>query len=136
MGKNPDFTKIAFENPKAKSSLKQWRADIEKKTGKSLDDLVVETMEQIPVKPLYTADDTANLQHTGFTAGIAPNLRGPYATMYVVRPWTVRQYAGFSTAEESNAFYRRNLHSTSQPTAATTPTTRASSAMWAKRALR
>ena len=109
MGKNPDFTKIAFENPKAKSSLKQWRADIEKKTGKSLDDLVVETMEQIPVKPLYTADDTANLQHTGFTAGIAPNLRGPYATMYVVRPWTVRQYAGFSTAEESNAFYRRNL---------------------------
>ena len=109
MGKNPDFTKIAFENPKAKSSLKQWRADIEKKTGKSLDDLVVETMEQIPVKPLYTADDTANLEHTGFTAGIAPNLRGPYATMYVVRPWTVRQYAGFSTAEESNAFYRRNL---------------------------
>ena len=109
MSKNPDFTKIAFETPKTKASMKDWKADIEKKTGKSLDDLVVETMEQIPVKPLYTAADTENLEHTGFTAGIAPNLRGPYATMYVVRPWTVRQYAGFSTAEESNAFYRRNL---------------------------
>ena len=109
MSKNPDFSKIAFENPKAKMSMNEWKADIEKKTGKKLDDLVVETMEQIPVKPLYTAADTANLEHTGFTAGIAPNLRGPYATMYVVRPWTVRQYAGFSTAEESNAFYRRNL---------------------------
>lgn len=109
MSKNPDFSKIAFENPKAKMSMNEWKADIEKKTGKKLDELVVETMEQIPVKPLYTAADTANLEHTGFTAGIAPNLRGPYATMYVVRPWTVRQYAGFSTAEESNAFYRRNL---------------------------
>jgi len=109
MSKNPDFSKIAFENPKAKMSMGEWKADIEKKTGMKFDDLIVDTMEQIPVKPLYTAADTAELEHTGFTAGIAPNLRGPYATMYVVRPWTVRQYAGFSTAEESNAFYRRNL---------------------------
>ena len=61
------------------------------------------------MKPLYTAADCEGMRHLGFTAGIAPYLRGPYATMYVVRPWTVRQYAGFSTAEESNAFYRRNL---------------------------
>jgi hypothetical protein len=67
------------------------------------------TNEQIPVKALYTADDTKDLGHLGFVSGIAPFLRGPYPTMYVVRPWTVRQYAGFSTAEESNAFYRRNL---------------------------
>lgn len=109
MDKNPDFTKIAFEVPEAKTTLKEWRKQVEKRTGRKFDDLVEETMEQIPVKPLYTAEDTANLEHTGFTAGIAPYLRGPYATMYVVRPWTVRQYAGFSTAEESNAFYRRNL---------------------------
>nr|WP_161971716.1 methylmalonyl-CoA mutase [Flavobacterium silvisoli] len=67
------------------------------------------TAEGIAVKPTYTEADTENLEHIGFGAGFAPNLRGPYATMYVRRPWTIRQYAGFSTAEESNAFYRRNL---------------------------
>jgi methylmalonyl-CoA mutase len=67
------------------------------------------TMEQIDVKPFYTARDLEGMEHLGFTAGIPPFLRGPYATMYTMRPWTVRQYAGFSTAEESNAFYRRNL---------------------------
>ena len=66
-----------------------------------------ETNEGIPVKPVYTEQDTANLQDS--MPGFAPNIRGPYPTMYVSRPWTVRQYAGFSTAEESNAFYRRNL---------------------------
>ena len=111
MSKNPDFTKIAFENPKAKQTLTEWQAEIEKKTGRKIDDLVIDTMEQIPVKPLYTGDDIKDIEHVkaGYTAGIAPFLRGPYATMYVIRPWTVRQYAGFSTAEESNAFYRRNL---------------------------
>ncbi len=109
MSKNPDFTKVAFDAPKADVSLKHWQADIEKKTGKSVDALMSETMEQINVKPLYTKADYEGMEHLDFTAGIAPNLRGPYATMYVVRPWTVRQYAGFSTAEESNAFYRRNL---------------------------
>jgi methylmalonyl-CoA mutase len=65
--------------------------------------------EQIEIKSIYTADDIKNLRHLDYTAGIAPYLRGPYSSMYVKRPWTIRQYAGFSTAEESNAFYRRNL---------------------------
>jgi methylmalonyl-CoA mutase len=67
------------------------------------------TPEGIAIKPFYTAADVAGLDHLGFGAGQAPYLRGPYASMYVQNPWTVRQYAGFSTAEESNAFYRRNL---------------------------
>ncbi len=67
------------------------------------------TLEGIDLKPRYSAADAEGLSHTGYTAGIAPYLRGPYATMYTTRPWTIRQYAGFSTAEESNAFYRRNL---------------------------
>ncbi|MBG26631.1 MULTISPECIES: methylmalonyl-CoA mutase [Croceibacter] len=67
------------------------------------------TAEKIEVKSHYTKEDLEDLKHLDFVAGIAPNLRGPYSTMYVRRPWTIRQYAGFSTAEESNAFYRRNL---------------------------
>ncbi len=67
------------------------------------------TAEGIELKPTYSEQDIENLEHLDFGAGFAPNLRGPYATMYVRRPWTIRQYAGFSTAEESNAFYRRNL---------------------------
>ncbi|WP_372634747.1 methylmalonyl-CoA mutase [Fodinibius sp.] len=70
---------------------------------------VWETPEQIPVKSRFDASDIGELEHLGYAAGIPPFLRGPYATMYAVRPWTIRQYAGFSTAEESNAFYRRNL---------------------------
>ena len=69
------------------------------------------TAEQIPVKGTYTEKDLEGLEHLNYAAGIAPFLRGPYSTMYVMRPWTIRQYAGFSTAEESNAFYRRNLAS-------------------------
>ncbi len=68
-----------------------------------------ETPEKINVRPVYGRADRDSLPHLGFTAGIAPYLRGPYSTMYASRPWTIRQYAGFSTAEESNAFYRRNL---------------------------
>ena len=67
------------------------------------------TPEGIEVKSLYTNDDLLEMEHLNYAAGIAPYLRGPYSTMYVTRPWTIRQYAGFSTAEESNAFYRRNL---------------------------
>jgi len=67
------------------------------------------TGEHIPVKPYYTAADLAALEHLEYAAGIAPFLRGPYSTMYAMQPWTIRQYAGFSTAEDSNAFYRRNL---------------------------
>jgi methylmalonyl-CoA mutase len=69
------------------------------------------TAEQIPVKSAYNASDLEGMEHLNYAAGIAPFLRGPYSTMYVMRPWTIRQYAGFSTAEESNAFYRRNLAS-------------------------
>ena len=69
------------------------------------------TPEQIPVKPVYTKKDLEGMEHLNYAAGIPPFLRGPYSTMYVMRPWTIRQYAGFSTAEESNAFYRRNLAS-------------------------
>lgn len=103
------------------------------------------TAEGIPVKGAYTAQDLEGMEHLNYAAGIAPFLRGPYSTMYVMRPWTIRQYAGFSTAEESNAFYRRNLppgrrvcrwHSTLLRTAATTPTTRAWWATWAKPACR
>lgn len=67
------------------------------------------TAEQIPVKPVYTKEDLQGMEHLNYAAGVPPFLRGPYSTMYAMRPWTIRQYAGFSTAEESNAFYRRNL---------------------------
>lgn len=73
------------------------------------DEVSFTTAEGIEIKKTYSQSDIDNLEHLDFAAGFAPNLRGPYATMYVRRPWTVRQYAGFSTAEESNAFYRRNL---------------------------
>ena len=69
------------------------------------------TPERIPVKPAYTAADLEQMEHLDYAAGVPPFLRGPYSTMYVMKPWTIRQYAGFSTAEESNAFYRRNLAS-------------------------
>ena len=70
---------------------------------------VWENHERIPVKPFYTSRDLEGMEHLAYAAGIPPFLRGPYSTMYVTRPWTIMQYAGFSTAEESNAFYRRNL---------------------------
>ncbi len=72
-------------------------------------DKIFQTAEQIDLKKFYSANDLKNSEHLNFVSGIAPNTRGPYSTMYAIRPWTVRQYAGFSTAEESNAFYRRNL---------------------------
>jgi methylmalonyl-CoA mutase len=71
--------------------------------------IIHETAEQIPLANFYTEEDIKSAEHTSYISGIAPYLRGPYASMYTVRPWTIRQYAGFSTAEESNAFYRRNL---------------------------
>ena len=67
------------------------------------------TPEHIDVKPVYTKEDLEGMEHLGYAAGLPPYLRGPYSVMYTLRPWTIRQYAGFSTAEESNAFYRRNL---------------------------
>ena len=92
------------------SELSAWEALATKQMkGRSPDELVWDTPEGIPVKPLYTAADLAELQHTDTLPGMAPFVRGPQATMYAGRPWTIRQYAGFSTAEESNAFYRKAL---------------------------
>ncbi len=105
----PDFTQIEYDSHFAPVDEQQWREQAEREAGMPLEQLVWKTMEEIDVKPLYSQADLAGLEHLGFTAGIPPFLRGPYPTMYVTRPWTVRQYAGFSTAEESNAFYRRNL---------------------------
>ena len=109
MSLNPDFTKINLQSETKQESFKEWKDRIEAISGKSFKDLYQMTMEQIPLKPLYNKDDLAGMNHLHYVAGIPPFLRGPYPTMYVTRPWTVRQYAGFSTAEESNAFYRRNL---------------------------
>lgn len=81
-------------------------SDIKSKTSSASNYL---TAEDISIKSVYDKDDLKDVEHLDFVAGIAPHLRGPYSTMYVRRPWTIRQYAGFSTAEESNAFYRRNL---------------------------
>lgn len=105
----PDFTKIKLDLSSKKVSKYQWEEKFITETGKSVDEFVFETMEKIPIKPLYNKDDIKDLEHLDYLSGLPPFLRGPYLTMYVQRPWTVRQYAGFSTAEESNAFYRRNL---------------------------
>ncbi len=105
----PDFTKIALNTAAAKTDYAAWAAAIKEKTGMSAEEMAWKTVEQIDVNPLYTKKDYESLNHLDYAAGLPPYLRGPYATMFVMRPWTVRQYAGFSTAEESNAFYRRNL---------------------------
>ncbi|MBW6514488.1 MAG: methylmalonyl-CoA mutase [Candidatus Syntrophosphaera sp.] len=92
----PDFSKI---NPQFKSGP----------ATEKFEKPVWKTNEQIDVKPLFTNEDSAAMQHLDYLSGIPPFLRGPYASMFIQRPWTIRQYAGFSTAEETNAFYRRNL---------------------------
>ena len=92
------------------SKTEEWNKIAEAELrGRALDDLTWNTLEGIDVKPLYTQEDIAELDHIGTIPGKAPFTRGVKATMYAGRPWTIRQYAGFSTAEESNAFYRRNL---------------------------
>ena len=99
----PDFSNVDFRaQSENKESFVQWEK--ENNIQKSW-----KTPEQIDVKPVYGKEDLAGMEHLNYAAGIAPYLRGPYSTMYVMRPWTIRQYAGFSTAEESNAFYRRNI---------------------------
>ncbi len=108
---NPDFTQIALEAPSgAAFDAGAWSRRFQEETGRTPGEAFFRTMEQIDVAPLYTEADNRGLAHLAYaTPGLPPFLRGPYPTMYVTRPWTVRQYAGFSTAEESNAFYRRNL---------------------------
>ncbi|MEU3660494.1 methylmalonyl-CoA mutase [Streptomyces sp. NPDC032940] len=103
----PDFSAIELGAPAADAALDEWRAAVKKAADG--DDLLWETPEGIAVKPLYTGQDLEGLDFLDTFPGTAPYLRGPYPTMYVNQPWTIRQYAGFSTAEESNAFYRRNL---------------------------
>ena len=105
----PDYTKLPLD-PAAPAvrTAADWASVAQTASGaKALADW--KTIEQIPLKPVYGPGDLRAVYHLGFTAGIAPYLRGPYATMYVLKPWTIRQYAGFSTATESNAFYKRNL---------------------------
>ncbi len=110
MDKRPDFSKIDVNDRDIKNiPSSEWEKEILKTNGISSSDLLWETLEQIDIKPFYRPEDISGMDHIGFASGIPPFLRGPYATMYLQRPWTVRQYAGFSTAEESNAFYRRNL---------------------------
>jgi methylmalonyl-CoA mutase len=95
----PDFSKIDYK-PQAQAGTPE--------TG-GADSPVWTTLERIPVKAVYTDADLHGMEHLDYAAGVPPFLRGPYSTMYAMQPWTIRQYAGFSTAEESNAFYRRNL---------------------------
>ncbi|MGG4440964.1 methylmalonyl-CoA mutase [Brevibacillus fortis] len=102
--KRPDFSKMAYQSKRDVSDLfPQLGVNPQEK------EQMWQTLEQIPVKPLYTMEDVEGMDHLGYMPGLPPYTRGPYPTMYVTQPWTVRQYAGFSTAEESNAFYRRNL---------------------------
>jgi methylmalonyl-CoA mutase len=95
----PDFSQIAYKNEPQGAQP----------SGPGEHAPVWNTPEHIPVKAWYTADDLYAMEHLDYAAGVEPFLRGPYSTMYTMQPWTIRQYAGFSTAEESNAFYRRNL---------------------------
>ena len=111
MSQIPDFTAIALETANEPiSDLALWERDLVSQTGKTADALSWQTPEGIDIKCLYTAADLrGDMSHVDSFPGFAPFLRGPYPTMYTNQPWTVRQYAGFSTAEDSNAFYRRNL---------------------------
>jgi methylmalonyl-CoA mutase len=104
----PNFADIPLGAPEP-AGYSDWTDALHAATGKGPDALSWETPEGIDVKPVYSAEDLSNVDFLGTYPGIAPYLRGPYPTMYVNQPWTIRQYAGFSTAEESNAFYRRNL---------------------------
>ncbi|HEC11431.1 MAG TPA: methylmalonyl-CoA mutase [Acidimicrobiales bacterium] len=105
----PDFTGVDLGPADRGHTRADWETALVEATGQSPTDLDWETPEGITVHPLYSAEDRRGLDFVDTYPGAPPYLRGPYPTMYVTRPWTIRQYAGFSTAEESNAFYRRNL---------------------------
>nr|VFK30683.1 MAG: Methylmalonyl-CoA mutase [Candidatus Kentron sp. MB]VFK34251.1 MAG: Methylmalonyl-CoA mutase [Candidatus Kentron sp. MB]VFK76613.1 MAG: Methylmalonyl-CoA mutase [Candidatus Kentron sp. MB] len=109
MNQTPAFTQLDYDAitfPAA--GFDQWKAAAEKAAGKPLGEILFKTMEHVDVKPLYTKDDIAGFPHLGYVAGIPPYFRGPYPSMYVTRPWTVRKSSRI-LHEESNAFYRRNL---------------------------
>jgi methylmalonyl-CoA mutase len=99
--KKPDFSKIKLDFDKVENKFEDWKEIFLNDMNSDFPELKINSMENIPIDPLYNIDDENQLEHTKFTAGIAPFLRGPYPTMFVTRPWTIRQYAGFSTAEES-----------------------------------
>ena len=101
---------MSERDPKGPADLEAWRELASKQLrGRNPDELIWTSPEGIPVKPLYTAADLEDLEYVDTVPGVFPFVRGPYATMYAHRPWTLRQYAGFSTAEASNAFFRDNL---------------------------
>ncbi|WML30775.1 methylmalonyl-CoA mutase [Neobacillus sp. OS1-32] len=105
----PDFQHITLSDHQPLMTKEEWQKKAEQELEGSIEELLFETNEHIKLKPLYTGEDREGIEHLDHLPGLPPYTRGPYPTMYVNRPWTVRQYAGFSTAEESNAFYRRNL---------------------------
>jgi methylmalonyl-CoA mutase len=108
--KKIDITKVNYSDLKFDDNYQeQWQNKVSELTNNNFDSLTTNALENINIKPLYTKNDIKNAEHLDFTSGFAPFLRGPYTSMYVTKPWTIRQYAGFSTAEESNAFYKRNL---------------------------
>ncbi|RYI31370.1 methylmalonyl-CoA mutase [Bacillus infantis] len=109
MANKPDFKSISLFGASQKEAEYEWKQEAGRLAGGDAGSLRFETNEYIGIKPLYTESDIKGLDHLDDKPGLPPYTRGPYATMYVNRPWTVRQYAGFSTAEESNQFYRRNL---------------------------
>jgi methylmalonyl-CoA mutase len=109
MSEIPDFGGLDLGPPAADATAEGWAKAYTDATGRSVTDATWETPEGIAVPPLFTPADLGDVDFLGTFPGIAPYLRGPYPTMYTTQPWTVRQYAGFSTAAESNAFYRRNL---------------------------
>jgi methylmalonyl-CoA mutase len=109
MIRRPDFSNMPFPARSTVGDVRRWSEEVQQETGTPLEELSWPTAEGIAIAPLYTQKDLEGLTHLDYLPGLPPFLRGPYPTMYVQRPWTIRQYAGFSTAEASNAFYRRNL---------------------------
>jgi methylmalonyl-CoA mutase len=108
MTRVPDFTRLPLDDGPV-TARGDWSSAFLAETGQTPETLAWATPEEIDVRPLYGPDDLAQVDHLDGLPGLPPFVRGPYPTMYVGQPWTIRQYAGFSTAEESNAFYRRNL---------------------------
>src|SRR3954469_19991483 len=105
----PDFGTVELGRSAAAASKDDWAKAFKESTSRGVEEATWETPEGIAAPPLFTPEDLAGVDFLDTYPGIAPYLRGPYPTMYTTQPWTVRQYAGFSTAAESNAFYRRNL---------------------------
>ncbi len=105
----PDFARMPWQPAAGRGTAEAWRRAFEAETGMTPEAAGRETAEGLRIDPLFTAADRKGLDFVGSFPGLPPFVRGPYPTMYTTQPWTIRQYAGFSTAEESNAFYRRNL---------------------------